>query len=228
MNSNTSNNNQSYTKIFKLLGLLLLLYVLSAVVVYLRLGSFREQVTVQILEQQTLLIGLSETTARNGADAITESIIKDCSVGDRTEFDNLLGSLDKGLPRADLLNLERLFDNCGGFYAKRKALMVSRLDRELDVYVDYVEQLNALTTVDIDKDYRVEGWKQLVEQEQKQSELFSTLVEQQDAIITRLIDGTKADSEAMKTILQEARETQEMLLMINRQTAETRSTLIPL
>ena len=228
MNLSVPHKNVRYIKIVRVLAFLVVIYILSAVVVYMRLSSLRDQLSLEIAEQQTLLVALSETTARNGADSVTESIIKDCSQDDRSNFDDLLGRLDKGLSKSELLKLENIFGNCGSFYAQRKALMVSRLGRELEVYSAYVEQLNTLTTIDVSTEYNVEGWKQLVEQEKKQSELFSALVTQQDTIITTLISGTKTDSIEMKTILQEARETQEKLLLENRETAETRATLIPL
>lgn len=228
MESAAPNKSSKYNKIAKVLAFVSVLYIASAVVVYLRLGNVRDQVTLQISKQQTLLLNLSETTARNGADSVTESVIKDCAVQERTEFDELLDRLDKGLSRAELLKLENLFGSCGSFYAERKALMVSRLERELEVYVGHVEQLNTLATIDSASDYNVEGWTQLIEQEKKQSELFTLLVTKQSTIIETLISGAGAGSEQMKTILQEASDIQETLLLINRQSAQTRATLIPL
>lgn len=228
MESVAPNKNFKYAKITKALAFVVVLYSISAFIVYLRLGSVRDQVTLQITEQQTLLIALSETTARNGADSVTESIVKDCDVKERADFDDLLGGLDKGLSRAELLKLENLLGSCGSFYAERKALMVSRLDRELEVYVAHVEQLKTLTTIDSVSSYDVDGWLRLVEQEKEQSELFTSLVTQQNLIIETLISGTRTDSEEMKAILEAARETQEALLLTNRQTAQTRATLIPL
>ncbi len=213
-----------------LVGLLLaaIIYGLASLIVYLRLEHLREQVTLQISEQQTLLVSVAETTARNGADAVTETIVKDCSVQERTDFDDLLGRLTKGLSAAELSKLERLFGRCGGFYAQRKAIMVSRLTREIEVYTDHVSQLETLMGDSVYETYKVDVWKRLAEQEMKQSELFSSLVVQQEKIINTLIAGKQPDSEEMKVILQEAKETQEMLLMTNRQAATTRTELIPL
>jgi hypothetical protein len=207
---------------------LVLLYTLATVLMQLRLKDLREQMTIQIVEQQTVLVDIAETTARNGADTVTESIIKDCRVMERTEFDDLLGRLDKGLSRAELTKLKSLFGSCGDFYAQRKTLMVSRLAREVEVYGHYVEQLQTLTDKQVRQTYQVDSWNTLVGQEEKLSELFSALVLQQENIIDTLLSGKLADSEAMKTILQEAQETQELLLLANRQTADTRTGLIPL
>lgn len=204
------------------------LYILATVLMQFRLKNLREQIVLQISKQQTLLVGVAETTARNGADVVTESIIKDCSVVDRTEFDDLLGRLDKGLSKTEMVKLEGLFGRCGSFYAQRKALMVSRLGREVEVYTSQIEQLETLTNNRVFETYKVDIWKQLVEQENVQSELFSSLVAQQDTIISTLMSGSKADSMEMKAVLKEARETQESLLVTNRQAADTRATLIPL
>jgi hypothetical protein len=207
---------------------IVVLYTFATVLMQLRLKNLREQIVLEISKQQTLLVSVAETTARNGADVVTESIIRDCSVPERTEFDDLLGRLDKGLSGTELTKLENLFGRCGSFYAQRKALMLSRLGREVEVYITLVEQLKTLTSSSAFETYKVDGWKQLVEQEKVQSELFSSLVVQQDAIISTLISNKRSDSEEMKAILQEVRETQESLLTANREAASTRATLIPL
>lgn len=204
------------------------LYTLATVLMQLRLKNLREQIVLQISKQQTLLVGVAETTARNGADVVTESIIRDCSVAERTKFDDLLDGLDKGLSKTELARLEGLFGRCGSFYAQRKALMVSRLGREVEVYINQIEQLQTLTNNKVFETYKVDIWKQLVEQENAQSELFSSLVTQQDTIISTLMSGSRADSLEMKAVLKEARETQESLIATNRQAAVTRTALIPL
>ena len=204
------------------------LYTLATVLMQLRLKNLREQIVLQISKQQTLLVGVAETTSRNGADVVTESIIKDCSVVERTKFDDLLDGLDKGLSKTELIKLEGLFGRCGSFYAQHKALMVSRLGREVEVYINQIEQLQTLTNSKVFETYKVDIWKQLVEQENAQSELFSSLVTQQDTIISTLMSGSRADSLEMKAVLKEARETQESLIATNRQAAVTRTALIPL
>jgi hypothetical protein len=106
--------------------------------------------------------------------------------------------------------------------------MVARLGRELEVYSTHIAHLDTLAGSNTLETYQLKTWQTLVEQEKSQSELFSELVHQQSEIIKTLLSGTSATSEEMKAILQEVGETQELLLLTNRQTAETRSTLIPL
>ncbi len=193
-----------------------------------RLHELQLQTQVQIEGQRTLLTSIAEITARNGADELTERIIKDCSISERNRFDELLSGLDKGLTRAELVELERLFGRCGSFYSERKAIMVSRLSREHEILQILVNQLSELTGKDTSEEYKLALWKELVNLEQKQSELFSSLVSQQDKIITTLISGQIASSAEIATILQETKTIQQSLTVANSQAASVRSELVPL
>ena len=113
-------------------GIALVYFVVSAVVNE-RLADLQLETKVLISDQETLMVSVAEITARNGADAVTENIIRDCSPTERIRFDELLGSLDRGLYRAELVELERLFGRCGNFFAQRKSVMVSRLQREVEL-----------------------------------------------------------------------------------------------
>lgn len=208
--------------------LLLMIYVASAFVVHERLEDVRTTIELQISEQQTLLASIAETTARNGADATTEAIVRDCASEERKEFDSLLGRLDAGLPYTELTKLERLFGRCGNFYAERKSVMVARFEREIDLYEAYISQLEALESSDKEKTYKVERWKELVQKEKQQSESFSKLVPLQDKIISTLLSGKSIQSEELKATLQEARDVQEVLILANTQASQIRSELISL
>ncbi len=179
-------------------------------------------------EQETLLTSIAEITSRNGADELTERIIKDCSVSERVRFDELLASLDRGLARAQLSELERLFGRCGSFYAERKAIMVSRMLREYEVLEILVTQLSNLTGNDASVDYHLAEWKELSDLEMKQSDLFSSLVTLQDNIISSLLSGNGASSEEIAKILQEVKTVQQTLAVTNSQAAAVRSQLMPL
>lgn len=183
---------------------------------------------VQITEQQALLATIAEITARNGADTVTESIVKDCPVDERARFDSLLGTLDVGLAWNQLNELERLFGRCGSFSAQRKSVMVSRLTREIEVYEAYVTQLETLTNESNVEKYNVEKWNALASEEKKQSELFTELVDLQDRIISALLTGKAASSEEIVTILNQVKEKQETLLVANKQAATLRGELISL
>ena len=198
------------------------------VVVKERLEDLTSKIQLQIIEQEKLLVTIAETTARNGADAVTEIVIRDCTVVERTDFDTLLGQLDKGLSNADLTRLERLFGRCGGFYAERKAVMVARLEREIEVYQAYIAQLETVADKSTVEQYNPEGWIALIAEEKKQSDLFTQLVGHQDKIVKTLLSGKNSTSPEIQTILSEVKEAQELLIVANRQAAKLRSELVPL
>jgi cell fate (sporulation/competence/biofilm development) regulator YlbF (YheA/YmcA/DUF963 family) len=203
-------------------------YFLMTTLVQSRFNELEQNTRLAIADQQSILISIAEVTARNGADPVTESVVMDCSVSERTEFDTLLGSLNGGLKQSELATLERLFGRCGAFYAQRKAVMVSRLTREIEVYETYVTQLSAIVGSDLSAAFSVEEWKSLVTEEKKQSDLFTNLVRVQDQIITTLLSGKSATSPEIQDILQQAREIQETLLVANKQASTLRAGLISL
>lgn len=212
-----------------------LLVVFAAVVYYAgsfiagkRLENVSTVLRNQIAEQQAQLTAIAEITARNGADSITESVVRDCVTSERTEFDTLLGNLNRGLSTTELQKLERLFGRCGGFYAERKAIMASRMMREIEVYQNYVAQLEAVTDESLADEYRIETWRQLAGEEKKQGELFAEMVTLQEKIITTLLEGKSAQSEEIKTILAEVSETQGNLIVASKQAGAIRQSLISL
>ena len=204
------------------------IYLLVTSLVDHRLEALETTTVAQIAEQETLLVAIAEATARNGADAVTEAIVRDCTLQERSDFDDLLSRLDDGLSRSQLIELERLFGRCGSFYAERKAVMVARLAREIEIYGAYVQQLHTITDADVSEAYPVSVWQDLASKEREQSELFSQLVTAQDEIITTLLAGKPATSPEITAILQEVREIQETLIVSNRQAANIRATLVSL
>lgn len=202
------------------------LYAATNFLVNKKLADLQSEIKNQITEQQKNLKEIAETTSGNNADAITETVVRDCNVTERTQFDTLLGRLDKGLSAAELKTLENLFGRCGGFYAERKAVMVLRLTREIEMYQAQVEQLKTLTDEKSVEGYNVDGWISLSEAEKKQSEMFTKMVQQQDEIIKTLIAGKRADSAEMKAVLAVVKETQESLFVANKQAADLRATLV--
>lgn len=180
---------------------------------------------LNIANQEATLLVIAETTARNGADSITESIVKDCSNSERDQFETYLNRLNSGLSKVELSELERLFGRCGSFYSERKSVMVSRLVREIEVYEIYVAQLSTVLNRDMNSDYQVEKWKSLAESEKEQSNLFSSLVQHQDKIITTLLAGKSQNSEEIINILAEVKEVQESLVYANQQATSLREEL---
>ena len=209
-------------------------FILGVVLVYVLVNSLTEkrfqelelQTRILISQQETILATIAETTARNGADSVTELVIRDCTITERSSFDTLLGNLNDGLSQTQLVELERLFGRCGAFFSERKAVMVSRLAREIEVYQTYVNQLSTILDEDVSADFMISGWNKLSVEEQKQSELFSQLVVKQDEIISTLLTGKSANSAEIIDILREVKEIQETLVVTNKQVANVRAELI--
>jgi hypothetical protein len=214
--------------IFLLLLGLGLLYILFTSTVDNRFKEIELSTRLQIANQQIVLTAIAEITARNGADAITESVVRDCTISERVQFDDLIGRLDSGLVRNELVELERLFGRCGSFYSERKSVMVTRLAREIEIYENYVSQLSVIIEEDASASFPVKKWQALAAGEKKQSELFSKLVRLQDEIISTLLDGLAVSSPEITDILQEVQEAQGTLIVTNKQTSKIRSELIPL
>lgn len=210
-----------------LLGIFVMYFSVTSLVDK-RFNEIELNLRAQIAEQEALLTAIAEATSRNGADKITEQIVKDCSIDERNSFDNLLGRLNDNLSKTELTELERLFGRCGSFFSDRKTVMVSRLSREIDIYQNYVEHLSVILGEDVENDFSVDGWQELASEERKQSELFAKLVTLQDKIISSLLSGNSADSSEIREIIQEVNEVQETLVVANAQASNARSRLISL
>ena len=208
-----------------LLGVVAAAVVIGAIVVSERLESYQSTVQLQIADQTALLTAIAERTARNGADTITESIVQDCEIEQRVRFNDLLGRLDVGLTRSELQEVDQLFAACANIQAQRKAVMVSRLNREIEVLDSYVAQLNSLVAFDQSDTYQLDVWNKLAEHEAVQSKSLKELVVAQKAIIDTLLAGGSADSPEMLTILAGVRETQEALLLATTQATNVRASL---
>ena len=221
-------NNKSRT--FKIIGVVVLcavlVYVLAQFFANQRLEASSNQTQLLISEQQSILATIAEITARNGADAVTESIVRDCTVAERSSFDSLLGDLNSGLTRSQLVELERLFGRCGSGYSERKSIMVSRLVREIEIYGTYVDQLSLINGTDESESYDLEQWRELAAAETKVSELFSDLVAKQDEIINALLNGSSPQSDDIQAILLEVNEIQETLTVTNTQVSRLRANLV--
>jgi len=176
-------------------------------------NDLRVGILANIDRQEILLAELATVTDRNGADTITESIIIDCPR--RTEFENLLGVLGNS-SHLKLLDTQQLFESCGGFYSERKALMVSRLNREYQILEDNVLLLKKLDS-STEEDFKLAGWRRLVEMEQKRSDLLQEQLEIQQNIITLLIAGNSVNSKNVVDAAGRAGGVNESLIVLDQQ-----------
>ncbi len=185
-------------------------YGVAHLIVSERLEDITSQVKLDIASQQTTVASLSEVMARGGVDEVTATVIKDCAADERARFDSLLGRLGDTLPRSELLDLSRLFDRCASYYARQKAVMAARFEREVEVYDQFAQRLLSLVPNADLSTYAASTWKELAQYEREQSELFETLVSLQGQIIDALVAGKVAGDPVIAELLTTVRETQEM------------------
>ncbi len=172
--------------------------------------------SVLIAEQETTLAALSELIDRDGADAVVSAIVKDCTPTERDRFDILLGSLAT-IKTAELKELDSLFSACGNYFTQRKAVMVARLEREVEVYASYVTLLGVVDSRVDTVSHAVDSWQQLVELERERSRLASQLVSIQRSIIDALLAGSSPTSDEIKMLLGDANEAREQVTFVGMQ-----------
>lgn len=171
---------------------------------------------------KTNLVTLAETTDRNDADATTAAIIVDCPR--RREFEDSLNRLAT-LSRRELIDAQQLFESCGSFYAARKALMVARLEREYEVYGDYVTLLSKFNE-NAPTETKMNDWRVLIDNEQTRSDLLTKQTAIQSEIIRLLISGATPSSKTVTTETGAAYELLQSLTVLDRQIDDIRSRLI--
>lgn len=185
-------------------------YVVATTTISERMENIAGLLSTDVNEQAATLNAMSEVMDRGGVDAETESLIRDCAVTDRARFDTLLGRLNDGLDATTLGELRGLFDRCASFYARQKAVMASRFEREVDLFASYITRLTQVAPHTDDEKYKISDWQQLMQIEKEQSEHFATLVDLQGQIIAELSAGNALGAPQITKLLEEVKEIQEM------------------
>lgn len=171
--------------------------------------------------QEKNMLELASITDRNGADATVEKIILDCPR--REEYESLLVKLGT-LTKKDLLTVQNLYESCGTFYAERKALMVSKLEREFEIYDDFQKLQKSLGDNTSGSEH-LEKWNELVNLEKMRSTLLTDQSAIQIHIITLLISGSTVYSKDVSSLVREANEIAELLAVNDHKIDELRSKL---
>ncbi len=184
-------------------------------------GKATQILESRIFAQAELMAHLANVTDGNGADPAIAAIITDCPK--RAEFEILLGRLGT-LQHKDLIEVQQLFESCGNFYAERKALMVSRFERELAIYNEYVSLLSELDE-HAEENSQASAWASFVSKEHERSELLTEQTVIQGNIIQFLISGATASSKSVVEQVNRAREIQESLAVLDRQIDDVRTTI---
>ena len=189
-------------------------------------SKYSANTKIKIAEQETRLRALVEIIDRDGADSVVNKIIQDCNPVDREKFDMLLGNLAQ-LQSNELIEVKHLFDSCGDFFSLKKAVMVSRLVREYEVYTDHIEILHLIDNSDTQEiNLQDEQWGTLVDYEVQRSTLTTKLVAIQGEIIDALINGVRIDSDEMREMLKDAQTTKDTLIYLNDKADALRETIV--
>ncbi len=170
-----------------------------------------------ILIQSDNLRGLAEITRVNGADATTDRIITDCSAGERERFDTLLDKLQANISETELNELTTLFYSCGSFFADRKAVMATKLQREVEILSDYIDLRSIVSGKSSEGASQLEAWKKLAESELKTAEYFKDLVQLQGKIIILLGNGQTPTSPEVLAILSQVNTVRGQMLVLSDQ-----------
>lgn len=178
---------------------------------------------LKIVDQEKTLVSLSEITNRNGADAVAETIIKDCDPANRARFEELLNTLST-LNGGELSELDSLFSACASFFAERKAVMVSRLEREFEVYEGYIELYATVDDADAIISYPTEDWRQIVALENERKELLQEQLVIQAQVITSIKNGDR-QSDSFQSLLVRASQINEESAAVNSEIAVVRQRL---
>lgn len=206
---------QKQKRILLISSSLLLLAALVYGYVEYRLKNLEDTLSSHVAEQEVLLTELLSTTST--------PYIHDCAIAERIEFDDLLGSLDQGLSSVELSRLEYLFSLCGSFFADRESLLATTLSREVEVYVSYVEQLQALKTLPADEN--VQEWQRVAAAETSHAASFVQLVSLQHEIIKALKNGQSVDSDEIRSILEEVQKVQTAMVTSKKESAQASKNL---
>lgn len=170
-----------------------------------------------ILIQKDNLRDLAEITRANGADATTDRIVTDCSAEERARFDTLLDSLQANISKNELTELNTLFYSCGSFFADRKAVMATKLLREVEILSDYFDLQSIVTGKRSDESAQLEAWKKLAESELKTAEYFKQLVQLQGKIIVLLGSGQTSTSPFVLATLSQVSTVRGQMLVLGNQ-----------
>lgn len=190
-----------------------------------RTNEFISSVEADIESQNEKLAEMTEAIGKNKVDDVTGTLVQDCSIENRTRFDNLLDRL-ADLTTPELNEIQLLFDGCAGFFALQKAVMVTRMEQEFNMYRTLVSLYDTFTGSSGYETYKVSQWEQLIELQKKRSEIATGLVSVQREIIVALQKGSKVESEEVQSMLAKARNYNEESFVVSQQANELRNTLI--
>ncbi len=177
-----------------------------------------------IAEQRDVIEEL-QLGLRTGGDSYDRAVaISDCSNNSRARFDELLSGL-ADLSRAELQELDGLFNSCAYYYATVQTVSVAQLVREVKVYED---MLRAAAVFDKEAETQLENsdvWNEMLTKERERGKLHVELVETQREIIKELLSYKHIDHPDVTALVAEGKEIRDNLIFLTQQIDELRQKL---
>lgn len=195
----------------------------GAFVSYYNKKNTEASITTLAHEYEKKMYTLSEITDRNGVDDEIGEIIKNCPR--QNDFESYLVRLST-LSKQELIEMQSLFDACGATVSEQKSLMVVKLQREFESYVEILALLKKLDKTDFFA-VRQSQFSSLVQVEKERSTLIYEQVTIQQKIITLLISGHTAQSAEVSALLSDAQHIAKLLDENNQRADELRIQVMP-
>lgn len=191
-----------------ILGILfgaLIVFVTSYFVVEKRLQEYKMILDTQINTQIRSLGDLAIITGKGASNERADTLVKECKVEERSEFEALLASLNSELNQRELNRLTNLFGNCGHVFANRRTSMFLQMQDEFDTLENLVEMRKKIDDFS-EESINYTKWKELVNNEREISNIFQDMVRVQSDIIQVLLSGKNINSEEVNELLKEVQE----------------------
>lgn len=202
---------------------IVIVYLVSSLIVDKRLSDLRHNLDTDISSDVANLTELSDQIANGRQNGTIDSLIQNCPVIESSEYDTMLGGLDKGLTYKELNRLDDLFKLCGHITANKKQVMVYLMEQRLSSLNKAVDRRDLLGNFSKD-DMKTTVWAELLEKEKNISNLYSDLVDAQGRIINGLI--TKVSPEEILSIQAEAQKIKSDLSSTAESASQLRSSLV--
>jgi len=194
----------------------------GALVAHLNQSNLEQKLATILDEKHGEIVLLAEITDRNGADTVTESILSDCRR--RSTYESHLERLAT-LTKEELIIMQSLFESCSPFYVTRKALMVSRLEQEIQGYREFINLYAELKNPFVYEQLYT-NFASLLEVEKIRSDLLYEQTEIQSQIILLLISGNLPQSPNVQAQVQEAQRLNELIGTYKREADIFRNKLV--
>jgi hypothetical protein len=202
----------------------LLMYIISGQVIDRRLNELKQVLEVSIQTSINEVRELVSVVSRGGVNEAASSVVADCKVAERAQFDNRLAKLDSGLNISELKELDGLFSRCAPVQSIQRAVMVMQLEQNVKAIKSQINQRKILGEYE-NFDEELKLLETLLSQEQKISKLSFDLVYLQKDIIEALLSGLDVNSEIANELKSKGLNIRNELIMASEKAAKTRSLL---